>query len=109
MRSFLASYGLLLGKKAFGTRKYIRQPFFDALENRLTMGVMRGNFVHGQPRGFYCCRVCSLALMPLYEMDMLTQLPGRELAASLRGMIERREGRFNSLPPKKLLDFSLSF
>ncbi|MFC2064514.1 hypothetical protein ACFLXB_05415 [Chloroflexota bacterium] len=109
VRSYLSAYALMLGKKAFGTRKFIGQRFFDDLENRLTLGVMRGNFVHKQPKGFYCCKVCSLAVLPLYEMNMLASLPNKELGINLRGMVERREGRFSGSIPEKLVSFSLSF
>ncbi|MFC2028796.1 hypothetical protein ACFLTX_02595 [Chloroflexota bacterium] len=109
VRSYLAAYGLLLGKKAFGTKKFIGQRFFDDMENRLTMGVMRANFVHGQARGFYCCKICSMAILPLFEYNMLAYLPNKELGSNLRGMIERREGRFSGGMPEKLTHFSLSF
>lgn len=109
VRSYLAAYSLLLGKKAFGTKKFIGQRFFDDMENRLTIGVMRGNFVHGQPRGFYCCKICSLAVLPLYQNHMLAYLPNKELEDNLRGMIERREGRFAGTMPEKLVNFSLTF
>jgi hypothetical protein len=109
VRSYLAAYGLMLGKKAFGTRDYIGQRFFDDMENRLTMGVMRASFVQGHPRGFYCCKICSMAVLPLFEYKMLAQLPNKELAENLRGMIERREGRFAGSMPKALTEFSLSF
>jgi hypothetical protein len=109
VRSYLGAYALMLGKKAFGTRKFIGQRLFDDLENRLTLGVMRANFVHRRPKGFYCCKVCSMAVLPLFEMNMFTYLPNKELGENLRGMIERREGRFAGGLPEKLVSFSLSF
>jgi hypothetical protein len=109
VRSYLAAYGLMLGKKAYGTHRFIGQRFFDDMEKRLTMGVMGANFVQGHPRGFYCCKICSMAVLPLFEYKMMERLPNKELADNLRGMIEHREGRFAGSMPKALTEFSLSF
>lgn len=108
-RSFLKAYSLLLGKKAFGTRRFTGHPLYDDFEISLTIGIMRSHFEGGNPKGFYCCKICSLAIFPLLELDLLHHLTGGPLTRDMRPRIERREGAFAKGPTDRLVEFTLSF
>jgi len=108
-RSYLRAYSLILGKKAFGTRDLIGHPFFDEIEKDLTIGIMRSNFEQGHPKGYYCCKICSMAIFPVLEMDLLHKLSGKEFASAVRPRIEARDPQFTKGVPEKLVDFTLSF
>jgi hypothetical protein len=108
-RSFVKAYALLLGKKAFRTKRMIGHPFYDDLEKSLTIGIMRSNFEGGRPKGFYCCPSCSLAVFPLLELDLLHYLCGGVLARDMRRRIESGEGPFAHGVADRLVQFTLSF
>jgi hypothetical protein len=108
-RSYLKAYSLILGKKAFGTREMIGHPFFDEIEKELTIGIMRSNFEYDRPKGYYCCKICSMAIFPLLEMDLLHKLSGKEIAYAVRPRIEARDPQFTKGVPEKLIEFTLSF
>ena len=108
-RSYLRAYSLILGKKAHGTREMIGHPFFDEIEKDLTIGIMRSNFEQGHPKGYYCCKICSMAIFPVLEMDLLHKLSGKEIANIVRPRIEARDPQFTKGVPEKLVDFTLSF
>jgi len=107
--SFVKAFALLLGKKAFGTKRIIGHPLYDDLEKSLTIGILRTNFEFGRPKGFYCCPRCSLAVFPLLELDLLHYLRGKDLARDMRRRIESREGPFEHGVADRLVEFALSF
>lgn len=109
VRSFLSSYALLLAKKTYGKKGLPAQPLYAELEKRLVINLMRSNFEHGQPKGFFCCKICTLAIFPLLALDMFYLLEGKRLAPRMRAMIENREGPFEKGLSTSLVDFSLSF
>lgn len=107
--TFLKSHLILVAKKAFGPRGMTGHPFYDDVEQWLTIGIMRSHFEHGKPKGFYCCKTCTLAVFPLLEMDLLHYVSGKPLAREMRHRIERREGAFAKGVSGKLVDFVLSY
>jgi len=108
-RTFLKSYALILAKRVFGTKGFTGQPLYDEFEQSLTLGIMRSHFEHGAPKGFYCCRLCSLAVFPLYKLDLLHYLTCKPLAQDMRCRIEGREGAFSKGLADNLVEFTLGF
>lgn len=108
-RTYLKAYSLILGKKAFGTKEVTGHPFFEQLERELTLGIMRSNFEQGHPKGYYCCKICTMAVFPLFDLNLLYLLSGKKIAEDVRPKIEGRDPFFTSRVPLKLLDFTLSF
>lgn len=108
-RTYLASYSLILAKKAYGKDRQTGHPLYDAIENRLSIGIMRGYFEGRHPRGYYCCKKCSMAVFPLFLLDLLYWIDGKRLAEEIRPRIEARDPYFTSNVPAKLLAFTLAF
>ena len=108
-RSYITAYALILGKKAFGTRELIDHPFYETLEKELTLHIMRGNYEYDRPRGYYCCKICTMAVFPLFDLNLLHLVSGNKSAEVVRSRIIAREPFFTQGVPTKLIDFTLSF
>ena len=108
-RSYLKAYSLILGKKAFGTRKLIDHPFYETIEKELTLHIMRGSYEYDRPRGYYCCKICTMAVFPLFDLNLLHLISGKKIAEVVRSKIQAREPFFTQGVPAKLIDFTLSF
>ncbi len=108
-RTYLAAYALILAKKAYGRPQLTGHSLYDAIENRLTIGIMRSNFEAGKPRGYYCCKVCSMGVFPLFALDCLYWIDGKRIAEEVRPLIESRDPYFTKGVPMKLLNYTLTF
>lgn len=108
-RSYITAYALLLEKKAYGTREQVPHPFYETLEKELTLHIMRGTYEYDRPRGYYCCKICTMAVFPLYDLDLLHLISGRQIADAVRPRILTREPYFTQGVPRKLIDFTLTF
>lgn len=108
-RSYITAYALILGKKAFGTRELIAHPFYETIEKELTLHIMRGTYEHNRPRGYYCCKICTMAVFPLFDLNLLHLISGKKIADEMRPRVAAREPFFTQGVPTKLIDFTLSF
>jgi len=108
-RSYITAYALILGKKAFGTRELIDHPFYEIIEKELTLHIMRGTYEYDRPRGYYCCKICTMAVFPLFDLNLLHLISGKKIAEVVRSKIQAREPFFTQGVPAKLIDFTLSF
>ena len=77
--TFLRSALLIAGQKAFG-RRYGAQDFYERVEADLAMRVMRAHFHGGAPKGAYCCKPCTLAVLPVLEANAIRYFAGPALA-----------------------------
>lgn len=108
-RSYITSYALILAKKAFGTRELIPHPLYETIEKELTLHIMRGSYEYDRPKGYYCCKVCTMAVFPLFDLNLLHLVSGKQIAEVVRQRIAAREPFFTQGVPAKLIDFTLSF
>jgi hypothetical protein len=104
--TFFRSSLLLAGQNVLGKR-YDGSPFYEAVERDVAFGIMRSHFHHGYPKGTFCCAQCSLAVYPLLEAGAIRYFECRELASSLKRIIEKGEWRFARPPNAKMLAWSL--
>jgi len=108
-RSYITSYALILAKKAFGTRELIDHPLYETIEKDLTLHIMRGSYEYDRPKGYYCCKICTMAVFPLFDLNLLHLISGKQIAEVVRQRIIAREPFFTQGVPAKLIDFTLSF
>ena len=104
--TFLRSALLLAGQKAFGKR-YGAQDFYERVESDLALRIMRANFHDGAPKGAYCCKPCTLAVLPVLEADAIRYFAGRALAKDVRRLIAARAWRFATPANARMLAWSL--
>jgi hypothetical protein len=105
--TFVRGALLLAGRKALGDR-YGGADFYERVETDLAMRIMRSHFHGGDPRGAYCCKQCTLAVLPVLEADAIRYFDGRALAKDVRRMIEAGEWRFATPPNAAMLRWSLA-
>ena len=105
--TFVRSALLLAGQKAFGSR-YKGVEFYERVESDLAMRIMRSHFYGGAPKGAFCCKQCTLAVLPVLEANAIRYLDGRPLAKDVRRMIHAREWRFSTPANAKMLSWSLN-
>lgn len=105
--TFLRSALLLAGQKAFGGR-YANLPFYDRVESDLAMRIMRSHFHGDAPKGAFCCKQCTLAVLPVLEANAIRWFDCRPLAKDVRRMIHAGEWRFATPPNAKMLQWSLA-
>jgi hypothetical protein len=86
---------LLAGREALGPR-YGGEPFYERVESDLALRIMRANFHGGAPKGAFCCKQCTLAVLPVLEADAIRWFDGPPLAAGVRELIAARAWRFNT-------------
>lgn len=108
-RSYITSYALILAKKAFGTRELIDHPFYETIEKELTLHIIRGSYEYNRPKGYYCCKICTMAVFPLFDLNMLHLISGKKIADEVRPRIAEKDPSFTKGVPLKLIDFTLSF
>jgi hypothetical protein len=104
--TFVRSALLLAGQKAFGNR-YAGSQFYERVESDLAMRIMRSHFHGDAPKGAYCCKQCTLAVLPVLEANAIRYFECRQLAKSVRRMIHAGEWRFSTAPNAKMLRWSL--
>ena len=105
--TFIRSALLLAGQKAFGSR-YASSDFYQRVESDLAMRIMRSHFHGDAPKGAFCCKQCTLAVLPVLEANAIRYFDCRPLAKGLRRMIDAHEWRFATPPNAKMLQWSLS-
>ena len=105
--TFVRSALLLAGQKAFGSR-YKGVDFYERVESDLAMRIMRSHFHGGAPKGAFCCKQCTLAVLPVLEANAIRYLDGRPLAKDVRRMIQAGEWRFSTPANAKMLSWSLN-
>jgi hypothetical protein len=104
--TFLRSALLLVGQKALG-RRYAGSAFYERVESDLALRIMRAHFHGGAPKGAYCCKPCTLAVLPVLDADAIRYFNGRRLAHDVRRMIAARAWRFATPANPRMLQWSL--
>jgi hypothetical protein len=104
--TFLRSALLLAGQKALGAR-YGDNDFYGRVESDLAMRIMRAHFHGDAPKGAFCCKQCTLAILPVLEANAIRYFDGRALAKDVRRMVHAGEWRFATPPNAKMLQWSL--
>jgi hypothetical protein len=105
--TFSRSALLLAGQKAFGNR-YSNAPFYERVESDLAMRIMRSHFHGDAPKGAFCCKQCTLAVLPVLEANAIRYFECRPLARDVRRMIHAGEWRFATPPNARMLDWALA-
>jgi hypothetical protein len=105
--TFLRSALLLAGQKAFGSR-YANLPFYERVESDLAMRIMRSHFHGDAPKGAFCCKQCTLAVLPVLEANAIRWFDCRPLAKDVRRMIDAGEWRFATAPNAKMAAWALT-
>src|SRR6185436_19238129 len=77
--TFLRSALLLAGQKSFGGR-YGGSPFYERIEADLALRIMRSHFHGDAPKGAFCCKQCTLAVLPVLEANAIRWFDCRPLA-----------------------------
>ena len=104
--TFMRSALLLAGQKALG-RRYGGDPFYERVESDLALRIMRSHFHGGAPKGAYCCKQCTLAILPVLEADAIRWFDGPPLAKDVRRMVGAGEWRFASPPGEAMRRWAL--
>lgn len=105
--TFIRSAILLAGRKALGDR-YGGDPFYERVEAGLALSITGAYFNGMAPKGAFCCKQCTLAVLPVLEANALRWIDCKPLAQGVREMIHAREWRFNTLPNAKMMQWALS-
>jgi hypothetical protein len=105
--TFMRGALLLAGQKAFGSR-YGGLEFYERVETDFAMHIMRAHFHGGAPKGAYCCKQCTLAVLPVLEANAIRYFDGRRLARDVRRMIHAGEWRFSTPANANMLKWSLA-
>lgn len=104
--TFLRSALLLAGRKALGPR-YGGEPFYERVEDDLALRIMRAHFNGAAPKGAFCCRQCTLAILPVLEANAIRWFEGKPLAQAVRQLIAGRAWRFETPPNAAMLRWAL--
>ena len=104
--TFLRSALLLAGRKALGPR-YGGHPFYERVEDDLALRITRAHFNGNAPRGAFCCKQCTLAILPVLEADAIRWFEGKPLAETVRRLIAERAWRFETSPNAAMLRWAL--
>lgn len=105
--TFVKSALLMAGQRALGPR-YAGSAFYDRVEAELALNIMRSHFHHGYPKGTNCCAQCTLASLPVLEMNAVRYFDSRALAKDVRKLIAAGGWRFATPPNPKMLRWALS-
>jgi hypothetical protein len=104
--TFMRSALLLAAQKALGKR-FGGHAFYEHVESDLAMRIMRSHFQGGAPKGAFCCKQCTLAVLPVLEADAIRWFDGQPLAKEVRRLINNRAWRFSSPPNAAMLRWAL--
>ena len=104
--TFIRGALLLAGQKAFG-RRYVGSDFYQRVESDLALRVMRSHFHGDAPKGAFCCKQCTLAVLPVLEANAIRYFDCRRLANDVRRIINEGEWRFATPANAKMLQWSL--
>jgi hypothetical protein len=105
--TFMRSALLLAGQKALG-KGFGGDPFYERVESDLALRIMRSHFHGGAPKGAFCCKRCTLAILPVLEADAIRWFDGPPLAKDVRRMIDAGEWRFASPPAEAMRQWALA-
>jgi hypothetical protein len=105
--TFVRSALLLAGQMALGNR-YAGLDFYERVESDLAMRIMRAHFHGGAPKGAFCCKQCTLAILPVLEANAIRYFDSRALAEDVRRMIHAGEWRFATPANVKMQQWSLA-
>jgi hypothetical protein len=105
--TFVRSALLIAGQKAFGPR-YGGLEFYERVESDFAMRIMRAHFHGDAPKGAYCCKQCTLAVLPVLEAGGIRYFDCRRLARDVRRMINAGEWRFGTPANANMLKWSLA-
>jgi len=104
--TFARSALMLAAQKALG-RRFGGDAFYERVESEFAMRIMRSHF-HGEaPKGAFCCKQCTLAVLPVLEADAIRWFDGKALAKAVRRLIDERAWRFNTAPNAAMLAWAL--
>lgn len=106
VRTFTRCALLLAGQKAFGKR-YEKSPFYQRAEADLALSITSAYFNGKAPKGAFCCKQCTLAVLTVLEADAIHHFDGPALAKGIRKIIRNGEWRFNTAPNAKMLEWAL--
>jgi len=101
--TFIRSALLLAGQKALG-RRYGGHAFYEHVEDDLAMRIMRSHF----NKGAFCCKQCTLAVLPVLDAGAIRWFDGQSLAKEVRRLINARAWRFASPPNGRMLNWAMS-
>src|SRR5689334_17939528 len=104
--TFMRSALLLAGQKVLGNR-YAHSDFYERVESDLAMRIMRSHFHGDAPKGAFCCKQCTLAVLPVLEANAVRYFDGRKLAKDVRRMIHAGEWRFATPANDKMMQWAL--
>jgi hypothetical protein len=106
VNTFVSGALLVAGQKALG-RRFGGHEFYERVEKDLALAIMRSNFHRGMPKGAHCCVQCTLAVYPVLEAGAIRYFDCRELARSVRKLVQQRQWRFNRPVDPRLVRWSL--
>ena len=97
---------LLVGQRVFGTR-YAGSDFYQRVEADLAMRIMRSHFNGMAPKGAFCCKPCTLAVLTVLDARAIHYFDCAPLARAVRRMISAREWRFATAPNEYMLRWAV--
>ena len=105
--TFLRSALLVAGRKVLGDR-YGGNAFYERVESDFAMRIMGSNFNGNAPKGAFCCKQCTLAVLPVLEANAIRWFDCKPLAKGVRRMINALEWRFATPSNAKMLNWALA-
>jgi hypothetical protein len=105
--TYIRSALLLAGQKALG-RRYPGSDFYQRVESEFARSIMGAYFNGMAPKGAFCCKQCTLAVLPVLEANAIRWFECGPLAKDVRRMIGRGEWRFSTPANPKMLAWSLA-
>lgn len=107
VRTFAKCALVIAARGALGVQYGRKSRFYSQVESDLALGIMRAHFLHGDPKGVFCCPPCTLAVLPVLEAGAIHWLDGRKLAPEVRVLIEKRGWRFARFKNTAMLRWAL--
>ena len=95
----LKCHCLLLARTAFGANFTKVEAEYDRQAKDLLFWAMRFHFKTNEPKGVYCCAVCSLSILPLYAFGCFRWVDCEELKARVLDALDNRKSVFRGKYP----------
>jgi hypothetical protein len=105
--TFVRSALLVAADKALG-RRFGGSRFYERVEKDLAFAIMRSHFHNGCPKGAHCCVQCTLAVIPVLDAGAIRYFDCRELSASVRRMVEKRQWRFARPVDARMVNWAIN-